>query len=328
MFKLTLLFIFLLSNLFSQNYIDRNFVGEIDIFNQTENLTCFSTIYESDKYYLYVMTINDSIYFKKQLEERPRDIIVSEKYRKIILCFYDQSGEFSHGESYSYIMFKIDNGDKENFPPLFTYLKLATGGEYLFASTHLFDNASPLDVYNISNGEHFKIELRDWIRVTSMSGNRLVILQQLAERNEKKVKYELKLSEKRKSHLNQSRLNKNRYTKGKISENRFLEIEDSLNNDYKLFQSNEPIGSSTQLGTMMWIYDLDKKYFVHTLELKDKSGNSIVMHRDDRNLYSLSVDKNDIIQIIGHRKNSNERHREKILLKYDSNFELIEDKLN
>jgi hypothetical protein len=312
----------------AQSEIDRNYQGEIEILTSTDELSIFSTRINNSKYFLYVMDRNDNIYFRKQYELKPIEIIISDTYNKIIVCFYDRYDRGTNGESYSYKMHNLNNGVDEDFPPLFTKLKLAKGGKYLYASTHLFENPSPLDVYNIETNEHFEIILQDWIRVTSMSGNRLVILQQLSERNKKKMKFKLELREKTELYSQQKKINISGYRNGEISEIRFIEIVDSLNEDYKSFKLKAPKGSWTQLGTRMWIYDLDKKIFNHDSVIKDQSGNSIIMHRDDDNSYSLSVDENDNILIIGRRKNSkSHRSKENYLLKYDNNFKILEEKI-
>lgn len=313
--------IFLLGSWFLQNEPKLEYPGDIHYLTQTKNFIGFATRTNDNKNYIYLLDKEGNKKLEKQFDEELSDLIICETKEKLLVQFNDHK---MHGEAYINKLINIKTGEEEDMLDLFTKLKLAKGGQYLYSSSHLFENASPLNIYNIETKEPFIIELQDWIRVTSISKNRLVILQQLSERNKKKLKYEEELGEKRKIFLKESHLNKIKYEKGEISTLRFFAIEDSLKEEYKSFKSKAPRGTWTQMGTRMWIYDVDSKTFIFNTELKDDHGNIIILDRDDDNSYSLTVDEDNNIYIFG-SKRSNNTHREKenMFLKYDDKFNLV-----
>jgi hypothetical protein len=180
MYKILLfLFIILQGILFSQQEIKLQYKGDLKYISQTENHVSFATQAATNENYVYLLDKQGNIKFEKQFSKWPDDLAISEYQQKFIVRFYDSKGD---GAAYLSKLYDIKSGNEEPLPNLHTKLKLTKNGKYLYSSSHLFDNSSPLDIVNLETKEHFVIELRDWIRVASIGDNKLIILEQLAER--------------------------------------------------------------------------------------------------------------------------------------------------
>ncbi len=295
--------------------------GEIHYITQTKNYISFSTKVSANEYYIYLFDKKGNKKFEQKLTHSGRATIC-ENQKKLLISSYDNS---EHGESYINKLYDFENGKEFDVSNLYTVLKLTKGGKYLYGSVHLFDNGGPLDIYNIETEEQFTIKLRNWSKVTSLVDNKLIIMEQLSERNKEKLKYQKDKKQRSIAYLNERLLYKSSYKKGEINKEEYQVTNDSLKEKYGLKNAKEPrLGTWTQLGTRMKIFDLERKAFVFETELKDENNNIIVLNRDDYNSYSLTVDEENNIYIVGLRKNNNTVKRwERMFLKYDKNYILI-----
>lgn len=304
---------------FSQNNSDNIIEGEIDYFLQKEGYRYFTTKIDEENYNLYVTNTDDSIYFQKHLEQKPRDIIICEKPKKILICFTAPRTDEDY-ENFAYKLYNLYTGKEVNFPKIDSKLTKTIDGNFLYATA----NCWPLDIYNLNTNEYFEIRLPHWTKVASMSGERLVILQRRSEKNEEAQRFAIERDKRRKDFVEEIQKQERRYMQGKIPQYRYQEIRDSLKQVFN-DQSNRYTGSRiVQTGTWMWIYDLNIKEYIFNTEIKDQEGNIIILDRDEDNRHTLNIDSEDYIHIYGTRRSENFRNGgEKMYLKYDSNFNLV-----
>lgn len=318
--------ILLVGALYGQSPPKFEYRGEIHYLTQTKNLISFATQTTDKKDYIYLLDKEGNKKFEKQFDDWLSSLIICEEQEKLLVRRNAPTGE---GEAYLNNIYDINTGEEIAIPELYTQLKLAKDGKYLYASTHLFENGSPLDILNLETKENYVIKLHHWISVASLSGNKLVILEQHREENKEYFKYaEEMMSKKRKINQEMNLFIKKQGDKISHTKQNARSILDSLKVKYGLKNVKKPEPERWIIvGMWMWIYDLDNKSFIFDTELKDENDNNIFWDRDDDNTYTLTVDENNNIFIYGHKKlKKKRRNPEYLFIKYDANFNFVWEK--
>ncbi len=183
--KISLIIIILVNNSLSNQDVKIDYNGDIYFITQSNNYISFVTI-NANQNYIYVLDKYGNLKFKKPYKDQPSKIIICELYKKILISYYNN--EVYEEEAYINNLYNLDSGEEEEVLDLYTYLKLSFEGKYLYSSTHLHDNPSPIQVYNLESGEHFDIHARKWSKVINLRKNKLIILERLSGRNRKSTR--------------------------------------------------------------------------------------------------------------------------------------------
>jgi len=174
--------LFIINFFFASNilFIDKNsshFVGNIFVLYKSDNFVYFITHTKTNDSYVYLFDKNGNQIFYKQFEDQPVGLVLCESYNKILIRF--ENHDDYEVEAYVSRIFNYDTGHEIKLPRTHTNLKLNLSGEFLYSSTLLHDNYSPLDIINLKTDEHYVVPIKDWHFVTSLRKNKLVVLERV-----------------------------------------------------------------------------------------------------------------------------------------------------
>lgn len=165
------------SNIFGIDKNSSHFIGNIFVLYKSDNFIYFITHTKTNASYVYLFDRNGNQIFYKQFEEQPIGLVLCESYNKILISF--QNHDEYEVESYINRLFNYRTDKEIKLPNIHTNLKLNLSGKFLYSSTLLLDNYSPLDVINLETDEHYIVPIQNWHNVTSLRKNKLVVLERL-----------------------------------------------------------------------------------------------------------------------------------------------------
>ncbi len=320
-FNFTWLYFFMIASLTAQNKIIEN-KGEVTYITQTKKYIAMSASINQNEHIVDVIAKNGDEIFRKNLNRKPINLKLSESEQLLLIGFSDNSYD---SEKFLNKLYDLKTGNEINLDNMYTNLRITKDGNYLYNSSILTDNYSPLEFFDLKTKEHIVIH-DDWHSVASLNKNQLVVLSQVFIQNPDFIEYKSKKDINLREFIQEVAKLRKKNQENQIAKDILIEKEDSLKQKYgfstknsKRVRKRKP-SKLIQTKALLKIYDLDLRKYIFEEELKDNLGNNILLSRDDENYYTITTDKNDNIYIYGYLAKIKANKREEVLVKFNNKY--------